>query len=184
MFGLGFTEILMVAVVALLFIGPDKLPDTMKSLAKTLGKVKRAFEDTKSTIESELRVDDLREEALSYKQQLVKAKDDLNAFKNVANKEVAQIKNSTQIEDSFKSSDINDDSDIFDEFDKVDKEFEELEGETKTDTTQPKPQKIEATYHKANTNLPEQEPILPEIEEASKEQSTTVDFKHLKPKDS
>jgi len=52
MFGLGFTEILLIAVIALLFIGPDKLPDTMKSIARTLGKVKRAFDDTKSTIEN------------------------------------------------------------------------------------------------------------------------------------
>jgi len=117
-------------------------------------------------------------EALSYKKQLAKAKDDLSAFKNVANKEVAQIKSSAQIEDSFKTSDINDDSDIFDEFDKADKEFEELE--TKTDIIQPKPQKIETTYHEASSNLPEQEPILPEIEEKNQ----TVDFKHLKTKDS
>jgi sec-independent protein translocase protein TatB len=184
MFGLGFTEILMIAVVALLFIGPDKLPDTMRNLARTLGKIKKAFDDTKSTIENELRVDDLRAEALSYKQQLQKAKDDLSAFKNVANKEVAEIKSAAQIEDSFKTSDINDDSDIFDEFDKAEQEFEDLESKKETHIKQPKPQKIEAAYRETKSELPEQEPILPEVEEESEAKSTTVNFKHLKPKDS
>ena len=33
MFGLGFTEILLITIVAILFLGPDKLPDMMVSVA-------------------------------------------------------------------------------------------------------------------------------------------------------
>ena len=128
MFGLGFTEILLIAVVALLFIGPDKLPDTMKTIARTLGKAKRAFDDTKDTIQNELRVDDLREEALGYKSQIEKAKNDLSAFKNVANKEIEEVAQSARINNSvYKPADINDDNHLFDEFYKAEKEFEELE---------------------------------------------------------
>ncbi len=32
MFGMGFTEILMIAVVAIIFLGPDKLPSAMVKL--------------------------------------------------------------------------------------------------------------------------------------------------------
>ena len=68
MFDMGFTEILLIAIVALLFIGPDKLPDTLRTIARTFGKIKRSFEDAKSTIQTELQVDELKQEALSYKQ--------------------------------------------------------------------------------------------------------------------
>jgi len=167
MFGLGFTEILLIAIVALLFIGPDKLPDTMRSIARTLGKLKRAFDDTKSTIENELRIDDLRQEALSYRREIEKAKEDLSAFKNVANKEVNEIKKAASL-DSFKPSNLNDESDLFDDFDDADRDFKELEEMNKKN----KPKKIEATYATASTQK----------EEPKKEQekSETIDFKHLK----
>ncbi len=42
MFGMGFTEILMIAVVAILFLGPDKLPDAMVSVAKFIKGGKRS----------------------------------------------------------------------------------------------------------------------------------------------
>jgi len=173
MFGLGFTEILLIAVVALLFIGPDKLPDTMKSIARTLGKVKRAFDDTKSTIENELRVSDLREEVLGYRQELEKAKADLNAFKNVASKEIEDVKESAQLPQSYNATDINDDSDIFDEFEKAEAEFKELE-KPKESTEYDKPEKIEATYSQASTEIPE---------DSNQEEKEVAGFKHLKEKE-
>ena len=179
MFGLGFTEILLIAIVALLFIGPDKLPDTMKQIARTFGKVKRAFEDTKSTIENELRVDDLRQEALGYRQQIEKAKEDLSAFKNVAQKEADEIKSAASIEDKkFKAKDINDDSDLWDELEAADKEFESLEKE-EPKKVEVKPQKTKDPY--ANSKHEEQ---LEKLKEAKEEESEVVEFKHLKSKDS
>jgi len=132
MFGLGFTEILLIAILALLFIGPDKLPDTMKSIARTLGKLKRMVDDTKSTLEQELRVDDLRQEVMQYRAELDKAKSDLNAFKNIANKEIESVKNSASMDGiEYKPTDINDDK-LFDEmFKEAEAEFEELEKDNK-----------------------------------------------------
>jgi Sec-independent protein translocase protein TatA len=54
MFGIGFTEIILIAVLALVVIGPDKLPQLGKTLARFLGdfnKVKRDFRMTISDIE-------------------------------------------------------------------------------------------------------------------------------------
>ena len=184
MFGLGFTEILLIAVVALLFIGPDKLPDTMKTIARTLGKAKRMFDDTKETIQNELRVDDLREEALGYKAQIEKAKNDLSAFKNVANKELEEVAQSAKIDTEFEPKDINDDNDLFDEFDKADKEFEEIE---KSETiTKPKPSK-EASRAKdpyASSKQEERFEELKKEQEPETEETETVTFKHLKAKES
>ncbi len=127
MFGLGFTEILLIAVLALLFIGPDKLPDTMKQIARTFGKVKRALDDTKSTIANELQVDELKREAMMYKEQIESAKSDLSAFKNVAKENIEDIKKEAQIEDSYTPTDINDDK-LFDElFEEAEEDFKKLE---------------------------------------------------------
>jgi len=105
MFDMGFTEIILIAIVALLFIGPDKLPDTMRTIARTLGKLKRMFDDTKSTITNELHIDELKQEALKYKEELQGAKDSLSSFKNVAASEVSSVKDSVQesIDSGFKN---------------------------------------------------------------------------------
>jgi len=83
MFGMGFIEILMVAVVAILFLGPDKLPDAMVKVAKFMKSVKKAIGDAKNSLDEELKIADLKEEALSYKKQLDDATNELSGFKNV-----------------------------------------------------------------------------------------------------
>jgi len=83
MFGLGFTEILLIAVVAILFLGPDKLPDAMVKVAKFMKSVKKAISDAKSSLDEEMKIADLKEEALSYKKQLDEATNELSGFKNV-----------------------------------------------------------------------------------------------------
>ncbi len=83
MFGLGFTEILLIAVVAVLFLGPEKLPDAMVQVAKFMKSVKKAISDAKSSLDEEMKIADLKEEALSYKKQLDDATNELAGFKNV-----------------------------------------------------------------------------------------------------
>ncbi len=178
MFGLGFTEIILIAIVALLFIGPDKLPDTMRQIARTFGKIKRAFEDTKSTIQQELNIEELRQEALAYRREIEKAKEDLSAFKNVANKEVNEIKKAAALE-SFEPKDINDDIDLWDELEEAEKEFEELE----RDKPKKKPAKAPDPYAKSN-HEEQIEKLKAQNEESSQEDSQeepqTLQFKHLK----
>ncbi len=45
MFGLSFGEILVVAVIALIFIGPKQLPEVARALAKLINELKRAMGD-------------------------------------------------------------------------------------------------------------------------------------------
>lgn len=53
MFGLGFWEIAIILGVALLVLGPSKLPELAKGLGKGLREFRKATEDFKSTIEDE-----------------------------------------------------------------------------------------------------------------------------------
>lgn len=50
MFGIGFTELILIVVVALIVIGPDKLPDIAKTLGKAFVEFKRAGEELKRTV--------------------------------------------------------------------------------------------------------------------------------------
>lgn len=61
MFSLGFPELLLIFAVALIVFGPRKLPEIGRSIGKALGEFRRATEDLKSTIEREVKVEELRQ---------------------------------------------------------------------------------------------------------------------------
>lgn len=48
MFGLGFGEVLVILVVALLVFGPDKLPELARTLGKTMAELRRSMDDMKT----------------------------------------------------------------------------------------------------------------------------------------
>ncbi len=73
MFGMGLSEIFFIIVIAILFLGPDKLPDAMVQIAKFFRSIKRTVNDAKTTLEEELKVSELKEEAFRYKKQLDEA---------------------------------------------------------------------------------------------------------------
>ena len=83
MFGIGFTEILLISIIAILFLGPDKLPETMVQIAKFIKSVKKTVGDAKSSLEEEMKIADLKDEALNYKKQLDSATNELRSFKNI-----------------------------------------------------------------------------------------------------
>lgn len=55
MFGIGMTEMMLIAGIALLVLGPKKLPDLARSLGKGFAEFKRATNELKSTIDMEVR---------------------------------------------------------------------------------------------------------------------------------
>ena len=79
MFGMGFTEILFIAVIAIIFLGPDKLPEAMVQIAKFFNSFKKTVSEAKSSFEQEIHINELKEEALSYKRTL---DSDISGFKN------------------------------------------------------------------------------------------------------
>ena len=69
---MSFTEILIVAVIAVLFLGPDKLPTALVQVAKFFKSFKSSINEAKSTFEQEVKLQELREDSLKYKKQLEK----------------------------------------------------------------------------------------------------------------
>ena len=53
MFGIGFPELILILALALIVVGPDKLPDLARSLAKTIIDLKKTAEGLKNSIEIE-----------------------------------------------------------------------------------------------------------------------------------
>ena len=85
MFGMGFTEILFIAVIAILFLGPDKLPTAMVEIAKFFRTAKKTIVSVKDSLEEEMNVKEIKEEALAYKKQLLDTKDSLNPISSLTN---------------------------------------------------------------------------------------------------
>jgi TatA/E family protein of Tat protein translocase len=55
MFGLGLPELIVIFVIALVVFGPKKLPELGKALGRGIAEFKKATEEVKSTIETEVR---------------------------------------------------------------------------------------------------------------------------------
>ncbi len=83
MFGMGFMEIFLIAVIAIIALGPEKLPTAMVEIAKFLKKFKSGIEDAKSTLDNELNISEMKEEAAKYKAQIENAKSTLNVKENL-----------------------------------------------------------------------------------------------------
>ncbi|WP_062267198.1 Sec-independent protein translocase protein TatB [Endozoicomonas arenosclerae] len=60
MFDIGFTELLLIAVIALVVLGPERLPGAIRTTAYWVGKIKRSFQSAKEELEKELDVDSIK----------------------------------------------------------------------------------------------------------------------------
>jgi sec-independent protein translocase protein TatB len=60
MFDIGFSEIVVIAVVALIVIGPERLPRTARTLGHLFGRLQRYVNDVKADINREMELDELR----------------------------------------------------------------------------------------------------------------------------
>lgn len=60
MFDVGFSELLLVALVALLVLGPERLPGAARTAGLWIGRLKRSFAAIKSEVEREIGADEIR----------------------------------------------------------------------------------------------------------------------------
>ena len=72
MFGMSLPEIIVIAVIAVLFLGPDKLPSAMVEIAKFFKTVKKTVNDAKSSFDQEIKIQELKEDAKKYKESIAK----------------------------------------------------------------------------------------------------------------
>lgn len=62
MFDIGFPELVVISIVALLVIGPEKLPETIRTISLWIGRVQRGFTNIRREIEQELGADEIRQQ--------------------------------------------------------------------------------------------------------------------------
>ncbi len=67
MFGLGMPEILLILAIALIVIGPQKLPEVAKTLGKAMGEFKRAAQNLKNSIDIETTIKEVKPEPVKNK---------------------------------------------------------------------------------------------------------------------
>lgn len=60
MFDIGFSELVVIALVALIVIGPERLPKVARTLGHLLGRMQRYVNDVKADISREMELDELR----------------------------------------------------------------------------------------------------------------------------
>ena len=90
MFDIGFTELVLVGVVGLLVIGPERLPGAIRTASLWLGRLKRGFNDIKREVQQELHNDEVMQELRKTGQELKSQADEFghdlqNSTANLAN---------------------------------------------------------------------------------------------------
>ncbi|MFQ6349532.1 Sec-independent protein translocase protein TatB [Pseudomonas sp. R11F] len=60
MFGISFSELLLVGLVALLVLGPERLPGAARTAGLWIGRLKRSFNAIKQEVEREIGADEIR----------------------------------------------------------------------------------------------------------------------------
>ncbi len=140
MFGMGLSEIFFIIVIAILFLGPDKLPDAMVQIAKFFRSIKRTVNDAKTTLEEELKVSELKEEAFRYKKQLDEATAKLES---VTSPDLTTLDELTETVEEVEMSE----------------KRLEAKAEKLKETIEPKREVV--TFPKKAKNPPPEEPVIP-----------------------
>ena len=130
MFGIGMPEMLVILALALIIIGPKKLPDLAKSLGRAMREFKKATSEFKETIQLESELSDVKETFNNISDE-VKDAVDLNLKPE---NQKADKNGSDNEKNEEKDSEDQPESDDFGNLKNLKKEFDNLD--THTDTSQ------------------------------------------------
>ncbi|HEC1751461.1 TPA: Sec-independent protein translocase subunit TatB, partial [Campylobacter lari] len=99
-------EILVILVVAILVLGPEKLPSTIVEIAKILKAIKSNIDEAKASINKELKIAELKDEAQKYKDEFSQTNE--NIRKKLSFEEFDQLKEDILNNTKELKSEIND----------------------------------------------------------------------------
>jgi sec-independent protein translocase protein TatB len=91
MFDMGFTELALIGIVALVVIGPERLPGVARTAGKYFGRLKRFMTTIKADVEQELRADELRSILADQQKELNTLKDSISGAGKEFEKEVNAV---------------------------------------------------------------------------------------------
>lgn len=60
MFDIGFSELVVISVITLVVVGPERLPETVRSISLWIGRIKQMFSTAQKDLENEVGMDDIR----------------------------------------------------------------------------------------------------------------------------
>lgn len=75
MFDIGFSEIIVCAVVGLVVIGPERLPETVRTVGLWIGRIKRSLRETREDLERQVGMDDVRRQL--HTEEMMRTLDDM-----------------------------------------------------------------------------------------------------------
>ena len=128
MFGIGMPEMLVILALALIIIGPKKLPDLAKSLGRAMREFKKATSEFKETIQLESELSDVKETFNDISDEVKDAVDlNLKHEKQKADKNGSDNEKSEE-----KDNEDEPESDDFGNLKQLKKEFDNLDTHTET----------------------------------------------------
>jgi len=89
MFDIGFTELLLVGIVALVVLGPDRLPGAVRTAGLWIGRIKRSFSAIKAEVEREIGADEIRRQL--HNEQILELEREMNAMKQSLNAPLSSV---------------------------------------------------------------------------------------------
>jgi len=76
MFGIGMPELILIGLVALIVVGPKKLPDLAKTLGKGLNEFRKTASDVTEGLKETVKADDIKKDVDSVKNSLLYGRDE------------------------------------------------------------------------------------------------------------
>ena len=96
MFDIGFSELLLIAIVALIVIGPERLPKVARTLGHLFGRMQRYVNDVKADISREMELDELKKMQSSMEDTARTMRDSVNRGISETEGELNKIAESAQ----------------------------------------------------------------------------------------
>ena len=91
MFDIAFSELILVAVISLIVMGPNRIPETVRSVGLWIGRIKQAISSAKRELENEVGMEEIREKL--HNEEVLR---NINETKEDINQELKQIQMSSR----------------------------------------------------------------------------------------